>query len=646
MKLSRFNNFKDDMLLENVQMAKKFLREKYVKSPDPKVDIDYYIKGLEKTIKAKQAANEPTEDLEKEVSTLKKRIETAERNPDFVKLRDVLLKKSPGLVYVFTKFLFDEEIPYEELEQLVAQLNTYKGLLNKLPRTVDKFTGEVDENGVKWGFEKLYDEVQKLGGKRNTTKLVSELKGELRREFELSSDIMKNKMDELANAFYELDEPIQNFWIKKISSFKNLFDFIKETEKYIKSSNAGGYVQFLDAIDKCNARLGELNGADIMYNENNIICLQLNSYMAVAELAGNTTWCIRQLSSWNSYVGGDEKYTKQYALFDFNLSPADTSSIIGWTVDKGDRTTAIHKKNDNSMDSSSFQSYLRKLGIPVTKSDAKDGEWYALKGMSPEEVDQKKRRVIASREIRKKLTDPKLVKKYIDDGADPNTEGGTPLKNAVQADLYDIVDVLVEAGASINIAQCMDLARDAKMVKYLMEKGGSVTPGALKQVIMKLPQEERFKVVEDMIEYSKKDPSSFDIGMGEGLPIRVVIRPRGRESVDKKLLDLIIKNGANPDEKNGYIIRHLMTEAINNGKIDEEKWSIVKELMKTTRINPIRYISFMQLSKSREEIQLILNKMKESNFDPAKWRPLTDEERKTITNFLKQENIKLVWPGL
>ena len=98
-----------------------------------------------------------------------------------------------------------------------------------------------------------------------------------------------------------------------------------------------------------------------------------------------SSWCIAQyLGQWDSYVGGENVFNKQYSILNFNLPPSDNKSIIGITIAPKQQVRACHLKNDANA-SSSFQNifndFEKSLGLE------KGFIWSGLVPMSDKEIE-------------------------------------------------------------------------------------------------------------------------------------------------------------------------------------------------------------------------------------------------------------------
>jgi hypothetical protein len=101
--------------------------------------------------------------------------------------------------------------------------------------------------------------------------------------------------------------------------------------------------------------------------------------------------------------------------------------------------------------------------------------------MSEEEVEEKKRKVAANKKIVQTNLSFEDLKTCIEDGADPNTGMGAPLKNMVKEDNLEAVRYLLERNANPNMKpdygsspSISMLAKSLDMLKLLVEFGGNL----------------------------------------------------------------------------------------------------------------------------------------------------------------------------
>lgn len=555
MNLPRYNNFVTGskgspmMINENLQGAKKLLKDRYLMLKAVK-DLKFLTGDLELKWKEGEKKSFFLKDFTPDQQTaIKAKIreikltdaetKALEKDPAFVKIRE-MLKDNLGWCYIFTYFYFVENVPLEELTSMYEKLLDFKQLLSRLSKPLDN--NFIDPN-IPNNNEKLVDELERLNRHRKLKRFLDQLPGDMRREFTTTSDLYKEKIEDIAVAFDDfglnpttnvVDEAernsLQKFFFSKIKRYKVLREVIPQAENYIKGLDNKNIVKFYKLIEKCNEMFG-IVGADIIADEKGILILDIKSFQANKMLNSNTSHCIASYDGhWSSYVGTeqDNKFNKQYYIYNFNLSSADDLSIIGITIEPGQRINACHTKSDRGF-SGQIKDQLKRW---EKEYKIEDDLWSMLAPMSDEEIAKKKKRIAANREIVKpKLSIEELQKLVKEEGADVNRENGKPLENAVTENSYEKVKYLLELGASPNLRQkseaVINKAKSLEMIKLLVNKGAELTSQVFKNIMED----------NNAVEYCLK--AGMDANFENSLPIRTCCK---QGSLDT--LKLLIKYGA------------------------------------------------------------------------------------------------------
>jgi hypothetical protein len=541
--LTNYFDFKGS-LNENVQQAKTFMKNR--------------------ALRAKKAeAGEPKEG-EPPVGLSAQEVRQAENDPQFLKIKE-LLRETPGYTYVFTKFFFEdlaELEPQQRMQDLQNLYNTLRDVrqsLSQLPMPVDRYTTQKPTADDPRGpYERLIDDLEKLRGNRVTTKWINQLLPWQKVWFEKATPVQKEKVDGISAAFDEFgkepdgskdhkkNKELQDYFFLKVKKYKTVGELITGAENYVKSASNAGTSKFLQAVAKVNLKYGEINGAEEVYNDNNILILEVRSFVANRDLNANTSHCIAgSQGAWDSYVG-DNKFTKQYYIYNFNLPPSDVKSVIGITIGEGGRVTACHTKNDGGF-TSNIESYMRGLKIPMS----------VLAPMTKEEIEKKKRRMEANKHIVKERLSLEEVKKYFEDGADPNAQQGKPLQNSVKENDYEKTKYLLEIGAYPNVGNAIRYAQNLDMIKLLVEHGSQINSEIYNSIMKDY----------DAVEYVLK--AGIDPNFEKGLPIRTAAKLG-----DTKMINLLIKYGADIKERRYMVVKW----AVEHGKLD-----VIKFLMEKMR---------------------------------------------------------------
>ena len=533
MRMINFKNFSaTDSVNENVQQAKIFLKKRFL------------------------AAKKSKTGKEDETLTPEEQ-RRAETNPEFLKIKE-MLRDNPGYVYAFTKFFFEEEVPFEELKAMYAKIKKNRAVINTLPMRVEEYADiEATSSDQRKGFERLGDDMTKLEEKRIVKKFVDRLPGDftvtipaakdkgtvvasIKRAYQNSSAAIKEKVHGIALAFDEFgkspdgskdekkNKELQDMFFDKVKRYRNLNEVIQAALSFIKSANNGNISKFLQTIQNVNKKYGELNGAEVVYDEEGVLIIEVKSYHANKELNSNTSHCIASSSyQWDNYVGSDSNFNKQYYIYNFNLQPNDNKSVIGITIQPRGEIRACHLKNDAGF-SDGIKSYLRNLGI----------EWSVLAPMTPEEIERKKKRVIANKEIIKPNLSLSKVEQYIEEGADPNAQQGKPLINSVNEDDYEKTKYLLEVGAAPNIGNAIKGAKNLKMIQLLVTYGATITNEIFNSIA------DDYDGVKYLID------AGMDVNFEDGMPLRIAAKA-GNINVMKLLLD----NGAEISQRRYMVVK-------------------------------------------------------------------------------------------
>lgn len=545
--VTKYFDFKDS-LNENVQQAKTFMKNRALK--------------LKRAEVAEQG--ETDEEVLKKVGLNPMEVRQAENDPQFLKIKD-MVKDSPGYTYVFTKFFFEDlsEIEPEQrisdLQNLYTTLKDLRQSLSQLPMPVDRYTTQKPTADDPRGpYERLIDDLEKLKGNRVTTKWINQLLPWQKVWFEKVTPVQKEKIDGISAAFDEFgkepdgskdhkkNKELQEYFFLKVKKYRTVGELITGAENYVKSASNAGTAKFLQAVAKVNLKYGEINGAEEVYNENNILILEVRSFVANRDLNANTSHCIAgSQGAWDSYVG-DNKFTKQYYIYNFNLPPSDVKSVVGITIGEGGRVTACHTKNDGGF-TSNIESYMKGLKIPMS----------VLAPMSKEEIEKKKRRMEANKHIVKERLSLEEVKKYFEDGGDPNAQQGKPLQNSVKEDNLEKTKYLLEVGAYPNVGNAIKYAQNLPMIKLLVDHGSEINNDIFNSIMKDY----------DAVEYVLK--AGINPNFEKGYPIRTAAKLG-----DTKMISMLIKYGADISERRYMVVKW----AVEHGKLD-----VIKYLMEKMR---------------------------------------------------------------
>jgi len=559
--LFRYSEFNNNLKInENVAGAKKILKDtfvlnKAVKEISPTKTDPSGMFLLDKdgvSINFDDLPEEIKGEARKKVREIKlseDELRQVERHPKFQEIREFLGDKL-GFSQIFTYLYFKERVEISELKELFADLVTYGDLLNKLRRPISNY---IDPN-IPNNAEQLIDDIEDIKRYRKLKRFIDEFNSDLKRDYANSPKFFKDKLMDIAAAFddlgkdsdknkidFEKQRTIQKRFFDKIGRYKTVRELTAGAESFLKAESNADVAKFYEAIDKCNIKYGDY-GVKVMYDDGGLLIMEVKSFAACKDLFSNTSWCIAQyLNMWNNYVGGDDLYTKQYAIINFNLSPSDNESIIGITISPKQAVKACHLKNDAGA-SGTFQGIFNKFEKELGLE--KGFIWKGLVPMTDEEISEKKRRIIANREVVKKGLSLEDLKKYIvEDGADVNAGNGAALDNAVVDDDIKKVEFLIDYGASANLRSrqeaTVNKVKSFDILKVLIGKGAEITPQVFKSLV---EDEEAVRFCLD---------NGLDPNFNENMPIRIAIK-----NGQLNLVKLLEEYNVNSDNRRQMNTKH------------------------------------------------------------------------------------------
>ena len=407
--LRRYQDFKSEQMLnENLAGARKIIKDLYFMNKSAaklKDDFKTDASGLTLLDRdgvpflfnnlTEEEQNQVNQDLRTNSSEYKlgeQETRNIERNAKFQEIRNMLGDKL-GWMSLFVYLHFREGTTIEELRSIFDDMCRYNHLLAKLRRNVSNYIDPKILNNS----EQLIDDLEDIKRYSKLKKFIDEFNSELKRDYAQTPKFFKDKLVDIAGAFDELgkDESgkidaenqrnIQKRFFNKIGRYKTVRELTAAAESFLQSESNANVAAFYKAIDRCQRKYGDY-GVKVLYDESGLLIMEVLSFAACKELFSNTSWCIAQyLTQWDNYVGGESVYNKQYSILNFNLPQSDRKSIIGITIEPGQKVRACHLKDDaGAKDTfkSIFNDFEKSLGLE------KDFIFSGLKPMTDEEVSQ------------------------------------------------------------------------------------------------------------------------------------------------------------------------------------------------------------------------------------------------------------------
>jgi hypothetical protein len=605
MKLNKYWNFLDTLSInENVSQAKKLAKELYqVNKTILKLDPETYKtsddglilhdaegypiapKDIDNDVisKAKELVRMDPAKVDKKMRVVYEEgeLDKVEKTKSIEEIKQLVGKKQ-GYVYMFLYFKLVEQIPGEELADMVGQLNKNSDLLQRLRRNISNY---IDSN-VPNNFEQLADDIENIERYRKCKKFVNEFTSDTKKEYDESAPYLKDKLVDVAAAFDDLgkengvvnkgkQKAIQKRFFAKIKAYPNLNQIITGAENFIKAESNENYSKFIETIYK-TMKYGKDHASELLFDENGIIVFDLKSFSACKDLCGATSWCImRWHSHWEDYVGGETVYNRQYVIVNFNISMSERESFIGATIKPGKVLRAAHYKNDNAVGGDRYgddgkMSALKNVLFEMAREyDLPGGQsvlFDLLEPMSDEEVDRKKRRVSANRNIVKsEITLDELKQYHVEDGGDINAEKGKALDNAVDEDSLEKVEYLLGAGALTTLKDdefdaTINNVKSFDVLKLLLNHGAELTPHAFRPMLGNY----------DAVKFCLDNGMSPDLS--NGMPLR--------RSVKEGYFDMVklfVEHGAREGSEDGKV----MKICLENDHIEMAEWLLANGFNKS-----------------------------------------------------------------
>jgi hypothetical protein len=666
MKLFGYSEFTTGFKLnENLDRAKKVLRDTYqqfkaVKSVSNEYDTDpsglFLFNKVGDNFRFEQLPEDVQNNAKakfREIQLTPEEKQKAERSDIIKTVRDILGDKNLGYAHMFTYFMVIEKTPVEELESIFAKLQEYKDLLNAKNPSDNKplirrpITNYIDVN-IPNNSEQLVDDLENIALYKSVKKIYNEFTAELKQDYASQPPVIKKQIEDLALAFSQLgiengkmdNNKQDKLWklffgeIKTLNTdivirgkeykagdkiytgqmvrYKSIRDFIKSAQNYLKNIDNTETVKFYEQIEKCNEKYGDY-GVKVMFDESNILILEILSFQANQMLNSHTRHCIKDsLHQWNHYVGGEDKNTKQYYIYNFNLASYDTKSVIGITIAPGQSISACHLKDDGSYSGQIkglLKSWEKEYGIG-------DDLFSHLLPMDKAEVERKRRRILANREIVKKgKSIPELKTLLTEDGADVNAGEGAALHNAVVEADVEKVKYLLEFGASPNLRKKTEATvnriediEDSKVafeiLKLLIKYGAELSRTVFKGLIGDITAV-RFCL-----------DNGLDPNFEKGVAVRLALK-KGLYDV----LVALVEAGAEVDTSRGL----NLAWAYEGGSKECVEWTLNNEMSPDVLSNSMNWLGHSNHLPAEKRLQIL--KELQSMIDSGKIKPKEDGYR-------------------
>lgn len=268
------------------------------------------------------------ENMDKAKSIFNKKVQ------DFEKLK-ALLQKNLGYIGKFTEYLLNDNVPYNELE------NLYGELVN-----LQKRQSPIDIN--KLSYEQALDKIQ-------STKENIKIKEFL--------NLLPSEQKEYAKSILEWNKKL----VLDVANSPNLDKIVSKISRY-KSVGELESALMIISKPKDNSKegvKGEISGlknSKIAFDGENLLIVIVNSYDDIKSLGSDTSWCI--VTSEHQY----ERYTRgrfQYVIYDYSKDEFDQKFKIGLTLEKDGDIYACHDILDKKVTESQILELLSNNGLKI-----------------------------------------------------------------------------------------------------------------------------------------------------------------------------------------------------------------------------------------------------------------------------------------
>ena len=442
----------------------------------------------------------------------------------------------------------------------------------------------------------------------------------------------------------EKDEVVRGVSYKKgdlkptgqIGKFTTLDQFISKAFDYLEGIKNEDKLAFYETINKCNRKYG-LRGNALLFDEKGIIVLEVRSWLANVMLNSRTAHCIKDSEyQWDNYITNTDGM--QYYIYNFNVAEGNIDSVIGITILPDGKIRAAHKKNDQwcgDTINTLLKDWSDRYGLSIDINTL-------LQPMTPEKVEFNKKRREAEKQIVKPGISLEQIRTFVQDfGANPNKDRGQPLANAIDERDLDKINLLIELGADPNSREDSPLinrlslseqdpnriddpAYQAEMyeiLKVLVKAGAKLTPVVSKYYYT------NYDAIKFFLE------SGMDPNIDTSAPLRLTMKgshvsKQNMGSVNEDIYDLLLEWGADPTVP---IVSKWAAEYGRVEMLEKIFNHFIKKGKKQFLTDPVRKITH---SKTGSFIEELINWA-------SKCIKVTPEKKQEVIDYLTQKQIEL-----
>ena len=297
-------------------------------------------------------------------------------NSDYKEIRS-LVGSNANYLGLFTKFFFTQNASIIDLDKIIVFL-----------RSDD--SKKLNENPLKYDFEKLDDEISEI----ETDKQVMSFYNELTTDQKEFVDIENEDFRSFAEQFFTIKNKRGFFTnVSKIKNFRGLLSSMKEyIEKYNKY---GSYKNVIKILNE-NPSFYDIVLSD---DEKELIIARIKNYEG-SKLIGSENWCIvNSASHWSNYTSSTPR--NQYFVWNFSLELSDANYYTAYTVNIGDTFHSSFDFNNKSL-FSKLPQHVRDNKTSLKGPNESDLDEIQLRKVKEEQEKQKEQRERQLRILREK----------------------------------------------------------------------------------------------------------------------------------------------------------------------------------------------------------------------------------------------------
>jgi len=185
---------------------------------------------------------------------------------------------------------------------------------------------------------------------------------------------LSEKDKNILSKFYRLSEAKKINFVRKVSTIHDYPELMRQMGHVTSTHfdwNKDSFMDFISNVEGMNYKT--------IYDNGDIVLVEVNDFETVKNLAKTTNWCIsKNKTYWNSYVEQNDSST-QYILFDFSKKEDDLFSIIGFTTQFNKGITHAHDFSNNDIMGNNNNDYGDFISTFIEKFRVKNDIYSVLK---------------------------------------------------------------------------------------------------------------------------------------------------------------------------------------------------------------------------------------------------------------------------